>query len=68
MKAPANPREGVVIHLVNACSATDYKQNIAVESYTYCQKSKGNSIIIRHKNKKITIPLSNIAAIEENDD
>jgi hypothetical protein len=56
----------MIIHLIKSSPAFDYKTAIEVEEYKVSQKLKGNAVIIRYMNKNHIIPLSNIAAIEEN--
>lgn len=51
------------IHLARPCSAVDYKDHIQVSKYSICKKLSAIKVIFN--TKQITIPLSNILAIQE---
>lgn len=55
----------ILIHIIHATSALDYEKIIRVESYKASTKHRGAAVIIRHHDRDITVPLSNISAIEE---
>ena len=53
------------LYLSNSCGAFDFKDNIIVNDYDPVTKVKGNAIIITFNKKRLIIPLSSIACIEE---
>jgi hypothetical protein len=55
----------MIIHLIHPCSAFDYLTKIEVPKATSCKKLFNLAIIVSYKERKISIPLSNIAAIED---
>lgn len=55
----------MIIHLIQTCSAFKYDFHLSVKSYEISSKLKGNAIILIYNERELTIPLSNIAAIEE---
>jgi hypothetical protein len=57
----------MIIHLINTCSAFDYLQKVEVKRVIVSRKLHNLAINVEYKEVKVLIPLSNIAAIEEND-
>ena len=55
----------MIIHLIHTCSAFDYLPKIEVKKAACNKKLYNLAIIVEYKKQKITIPLSNVAAIEE---
>lgn len=54
-----------VIYFIKPPAILDYAQHLTVEKFTVSERFKGLAIKLLYKDKEITIPITNIEAIEE---